>query len=1359
MKKIFTAVFLVLGISIFTGTINEAKASHAMGADLTYTCIGNNIYQITLKFYRDCAGVSAPPSAPVVIRSVSCNITLNVTLQQDILNSGIEVSPLCPQQIQYSSCNGGSLPGVQVYTYTGTVTLPAQCADWEVSWVHCCRNGAITNLATKPSMYINAFINNTNAVTPCNSSPTFSNLPVPYICAGQAFNYNHGIIEPNGDSLIFTMIAPMNTGAAPIAFAAGYSITNPVITTNNQFTVDPLSGQMTFTPSGPQVCVLAMRVCEYRNGQLVGCSMRDIQVVVLNCSNKLPYTNYYTNMTGGGQITDSNSLEVCPGDTLKVQIHGLDQNANDILNLTSNIAAAIPGASYTTTGTNPVIGHFTWAPSVNDTGRHYFNVSIKDNACPILGQQNFSFDIKVNKGTFASPDIIMCQVGGPQIISVYGGNTFSWTPKYGILSAAPDSSWIEVYPNTTTDYIVTSDYSSLCKNKDTVRVNVVPSFNYNLSPNDTICKFQESQITLVCDPTYGPYSYQWTPDDSLTSATVSSPIATPLLTKQYNVEITSAQGCKVNDSILIHVIGESPRVSIAYDKNYLCPNPIDEAHLQVLAAPGSCGPSLFGCTGTSSNYTLGDGTSVTGAPTPYEGYYKYARMQILYTANDLNALGIRGGTISAISFDVGLKESTQPFQNFTIRMGCTSMNTLPSEFQTGLYTVYGPTQMNTVQGWNTHTLSSTYDWDGYSNLIVEICHTNNAGFSNDDDVLYTPTTYTSVIYKFGDSGGPGCALTSPQLSTSRPNTRFSVCSMPLTGFGINWTPTIGISPTNSDKPTVRNIPQTMLYTVEVDNNGCLGFADIEIELDSTRMIARDDTLLCALGPVQLTSEAVGTAPLISMNCGTNGTVPVFPSTFHNVGAGVNSFGGTLFPANQEDMRFQILVKASELQLMGMKAGIITDFSFELSTKLSTNAVQNLTISMDCSSVSTLNTTAFEPNNNVVFSALTYNTVAGWNNFILTNPFDWDGSASLVIDICWDNPNGTPLNGTDNLMTHDLTFNGISRKYGTGGSGCTTSPPSVAYTKRPNLRLGISPPPPGVFTYTWTQISGTPGSLSATDIPNPIANPSNSSSYVVSITSKFDCTITDTVNINVSLMNTTISPDTAVCAGQSVTLNATGGDNFVWSPSQDVLFPTSPTTLATPSMTTVFSVTIIDSVGCRDDKTTTVTINPIPVVDAGPDENIFIGQSVTLNGIGGPGWSWSPGESLSDPTIANPTATPVWTTTYTLDVLDPNGCRSMDTMTVFVESLDDIYVPTAFSPNNDGVNDLYYPVPKGIVDLVEFKIYNRWGQQVFHTNDFANAWDGIHNGEKQEIGTYIYVIIGYDYLGQLVTRKGNLVLLR
>lgn len=1359
MKRIITIALLAIGVTLFSGSINEAKASHAMGADLTYSCIGNNIYQVTLKFYRDCAGVSAPSSAPITIRSVSCNITLNVTLQQDILNSGIEVSPLCPQQLQYSSCNGGSLPGVQVYTYTGTITLPAQCADWEISWVHCCRNGAITNLASTPSMYINAFINNTNAVTPCNNSPTFSNLPVPYICAGQLFNYNHGIIEPDGDSVVYSMISPMTTNGAPIAFATGYSVTNPVITSNNQFNVSQTSGQLNFQPSGPQVCVLAMRVCEYRNGNLIGCTMRDIQVVVLNCSNKLPYTTYYSNMTGGGQLIDSNSLEICPGDTLKVQIHGLDQNVNDILNFTSNIATSLPGASYTTSGTNPVVGQFTWAPSVNDTGYHYFNVSIKDNACPIIGQQHYAFDIKVNKGTFASPDITMCQVGGPQIISVYGGTQFSWTPQYGIISAAPDSSWIEVYPNTTTDYIVTSDYSSLCKNKDTVRVNVVPSFNYNLSPNDTICKFEKAQITLLCDPTYGPYVYQWTPDDSLSSAVTASPTASPLITQQYNVEITSAQGCKVNDSVLINVIGESPRVTIAYDKDYLCPNPIDEAHLQVLAAPGSCGPSIHGCTGNSSDFTVGDGTTITGSPTPYEGAYKYARMQILYTASYLNSLGINGGTISAIAFDVGLKQSTLPYQNYTIRMGCTNMTSLGTEFETGLYKVYGPSQVNTVLGWNTHTLTSAYDWDGYSNLIVEICHTNNSGFSSDDDVLYTPTTYTSVLSKYADVNGPGCSLTSPSQSTNRPNTRFSICSPPLTGYGINWTPSVGISPTNSDKPTVKNIPQTTLYTVEVDNNGCLGFADIEIELDSTRIVASDDTLLCALGPVQLTSEALGTAPLISMNCGSNGTVPVYPSTFASLGAGTTSFGGTVFPANQEDMRFQILVKASELQMLNMKAGIITDFGFEIASKLSTNSIQNLSISMDCSSVSTLNTTAFQPNNNVVYSAATYNTVPGWNNFVFTNPFDWDGTSNLVIDICWDNPTGSPLNGNDNIMTHDLTFNGISRKYGTGTNGCTTAPPSVVYTKRPNLRLGISPPPPGVFTYTWTQISGDPGSLSATDIPNPVANPTNTSSYVVSTISKFDCVITDTVTINVSLMNTTVSPDTAVCDGQSVNLSATGGENYVWTPSQDVILPTSPNTVAAPKATTTFTITIIDSVGCRDDKTTTVTINPLPVVDAGPDENILIGQSVTLNGSGGPGWSWTPSEGLNDATIGSPVATPLWTTTYYLDVVDPNGCRGMDSMTIYVESIDDLYVPTAFTPNNDGVNDLYFPIPKGIVDLIEFKIFNRWGQQVFYTNDFANAWDGKHNGEPQEIGTYIYLIRGYDYVGELVVRKGNLVLLR
>jgi hypothetical protein len=148
---------------------------------------GGNNYRFTLNFYRDCNGIDAPdPSASVQLYSASCNVNATLNLQ---LQSVTEVSPLCPAQFPNSTCQGGSLPGIEQYVYASNFTLPTLC----------CRNYAITNLYDPGSqnIYAEVLLDNTNGL--CNNSPIFTTLPVPYFCANQVFNYNHGAVDIDGD--------------------------------------------------------------------------------------------------------------------------------------------------------------------------------------------------------------------------------------------------------------------------------------------------------------------------------------------------------------------------------------------------------------------------------------------------------------------------------------------------------------------------------------------------------------------------------------------------------------------------------------------------------------------------------------------------------------------------------------------------------------------------------------------------------------------------------------------------------------------------------------------------------------------------------------------------------------------------------------------------------------------------------------------------------------------------------------------------------------------------------------------------------------------------------------------------------
>jgi gliding motility-associated-like protein len=1366
MKYLNSLLKYFLIVTVFFG-VNELKATHSMGADLTYKCIGNNKYEITLRFYRDCAGVSAPSSATVTATSSCTTTPISVQLIRDPIFSALEVTPLCPALRQCSFCNPAPppacpsplYPGVEVYTYVGIVTLPSACADWNLSWTTCCRNNAITNLQNpgSQSMYINILINNTNNI--CNTSPYFSELPTPYICNNQLYNYNHGVIEPDGDSIVYSLITPMTTGGTAIGFNPGYTVTNPLSTLNG-LSFNQSSGQLGMIPNMVQQAVTVVRVSEYRNGVLIGQIIRDIQVVVIDCPTNqiVPVLSGVRNPGGGGYIIDSLTLGVCPNNTITFDIVGTDGNSGDSVFISSNFTTVFPSGTFSTSGNNPTTASFSWTPGTADTGKHFFIVTVKDDNCPVFSTQTHAYVITVLNDTKAGPDRKYCFEGGPIRLQAVGGSIFHWRPTQPIVDAAADSSWILVAPTQNTMFTVFSD----CNRIDSTYVEVVQGFPHTISPNDTICKFEESPLWVNPDPTHAPFDITWTPEYKIDTNKGSAITAQPLVSTNYTVQMISALGCIVYDSINVNIKGEKPRVAINPDKNYLCRDPNDQVQISMLAAPTECGPSTTGgCNGNTIDINVGQELFKTSSPTPYYGIYKFSRMQMLYRKEDLNGVGFFGGNISKVGFYIAQKLTTSPFSDFKIWMGCVDMDELGDDFEENLTLVYSGTNVVTANGLNEYTLNTSYDWDGFTDIIVQVCISNPNNTSLNDFISYTPTSYNSVLLRASDNIGPGCDLILPFIkNNARPNLLLGVCGKSLSGFGIQWAPTSGVSNPNIENPIISGIPVTTGYIVEIDNNGCKSYPEVTIFVDSTFIDITDDTLLCNADPIQLYANPIGLPPDQILTCGANNTPITGTNVTYPVSSGIEEFKGTMFQGNNYDMRYQILLLATDLKAAGIKTGVITEINFELATKNSTKPAENYTVSMGCTSASDLSKTAFEPSPDIVYATPAFNSVLGWNNIKLDNPFDWDGQANIVLNFCWQNAGNVMIGGTDNFKARKTNYQATSREYSQGIAACNYPSPRTTYNMLPNVTLGMVPPPPGIFEYLWTQTKGDNG-LSDSSSQTPTINPTVNSTYVVRIESKLGCFIYDTVNIDVNIVTTSVSQDTAVCFGETATLEASGGDFYSWQPRVNTKLsnPDSTFTFTTPDATTTFTVTISDNAGCINEEYTTVTVDPIPLIDAGPSETILIGLSTTLQGIGGTIFNWKPDINMTGANTATPTVSPVQTTTYTLTSTDDNGCTDFDTVTIKVNSVDDVYIPTAFTPNGDGINDIYFLVAVGLTDIQEFKIFNRWGEIVFDGTSFNDGWDGTKKGQKQPIGTYSYILIATDYKGETIIKKGNITLIR
>src|SRR5579862_3612424 len=181
MNKLYKRTLLYV---IFLLSTSPVFATHIMGMDLSYTCVGNNTYTFTLNFYRDCTGI-APIIKPFRIHSDSCNFDTTLSLNQ--VGNPKEISPLCLSYISQSTCNGGTYPGVQVWVYQVTYQLPFYCKDWKFYYDDIARNPLITNIVNPGNTGIRIADSLDNSSKACVNSPVFSNPPVPYVCDGYPF--------------------------------------------------------------------------------------------------------------------------------------------------------------------------------------------------------------------------------------------------------------------------------------------------------------------------------------------------------------------------------------------------------------------------------------------------------------------------------------------------------------------------------------------------------------------------------------------------------------------------------------------------------------------------------------------------------------------------------------------------------------------------------------------------------------------------------------------------------------------------------------------------------------------------------------------------------------------------------------------------------------------------------------------------------------------------------------------------------------------------------------------------------------------------------------------------------------------
>jgi gliding motility-associated-like protein len=700
----------------------------------------------------------------------------------------------------------------------------------------------------------------------CNSSPQFTNLPTPFYCINSGIFYNQGSVDAEGDSLIYELVNPLGsasgTGFSNIPFSNGYSVTQPISTANG-VKFDRTTGQMTFTPNKTEADVLAIRVSEYRKGVLIGTTMRDMQVQIIDCVVSIPTGDpaTYTNINNANR-EDSITLSICPNSTATIDIPFYDRG-NKNITIKSNIQGSpspLPGATLTavTVGTgarDTVLARITWTPSDTIKGCRFFVVTAENDDCPIKGSYTKAYRFcVVDKIKIVPSGTVYCG-GTPISLTPSGGTVFDWSPGAGLNDSTIKSPLAT--PTTTTWYKLVTDCGT-----DSVRINVAQPFAYDAGLGGAICQNGQLQLNASVANTFAPYTIKWTPSSGLVdpvlgnpTSNILNPVASPLVTTKYLVSFTGTNGCTNIDSVQVNVNGFAPRLTATANKSIVCPG--EDVRLSVTSSPQSCGLATGPCDGIDKQVTVGTGVnyssnSLVQYPSPFGNYNKNSRQQYLYKAADVIAVTGTGGTIQTIAFD--MKGAGGAVNNLTVKIGCTSVDSLTGYENAGLSTVYSPKTYTSTIGWNILTLDFPYEWDGISNLVIDVCNSNTNYTNGNTQARMTKTLYRSV-YASASGAFDQCGITgTPVVGNALkpyelPNIKMDICLPDLSKFNIAWTPNSGANaPAPLNKDTVHAQPKTpQIYQVEVsDSTGCKSNDFVYVNVDTTTTLTfNNDTFICS----------------------------------------------------------------------------------------------------------------------------------------------------------------------------------------------------------------------------------------------------------------------------------------------------------------------------------------------------------------------------------------------------------------------------------------------------------------------------------------------------------------------------------
>jgi gliding motility-associated-like protein len=309
-----------------------------------------------------------------------------------------------------------------------------------------------------------------------------------------------------------------------------------------------------------------------------------------------------------------------------------------------------------------------------------------------------------------------------------------------------------------------------------------------------------------------------------------------------------------------------------------------------------------------------------------------------------------------------------------------------------------------------------------------------------------------------------------------------------------------------------------------------------------------------------------------------------------------------------------------------------------------------------------------------------------------------------------------------------------------------------------------------LSYQWT-IDGINETFTSADLESMTFVNNSQSDSIINVTLEIEnstvgCADDTTVQLVVgNIPQPNITPDTIICQDDSFNLHAEGGGAYLWYPGLYLSETEIANPIVEPEESMTYYLTVTGDNGCMNKDSMHVEIqDPVTTMIDQVSDTINVGESTSVlvttdqeNAI----LSWTPDvTSVSCLDCDNPIFNPENDMTYQLVVMDSLECFSEEfVVSIIVDEQYTLDLPKAFTPEGNPINSVVFVRGKGIRQILEFSIYNRWGEKLFTTDDLNQGWDGYFNGKLQPVDTYVYYVEAEMFDGSIKTKKGNVLLMQ